>query len=175
VGEIHFFSSIILAIEKKPNFSNRNFKYKNFVRNKMNNLSIRLFTVAALLCGVFFLANCSSTPATNSNTATVTNKPADAPKTTDAPKTAEAPKTETADSVGVPECDDYIKKYEACLTKIAKDAPQVQPSLKTSFDAQRNAIKQAVSTAEGKKMMATQCKQYVDSAKQATTAYACTW
>jgi hypothetical protein len=135
----------------------------------MNNLNVRLFMFAALVCGVFFLASCSSTTPTNSNTAVVVNKPADSPKTTDAPK------TETADSVGVPECDDYIKKYEACLTKIAKDAPQVQPSLKTSFEQQRSAIKQAVSTPQGKSMMATQCKQYVESAKQATSAYACSW
>jgi len=141
----------------------------------MNNLNVRLFMFAALVCGVFFLANCSSTPTTGgNNSAVVVNKPADSPKT-EATKTTEAPKTETADSVGVPECDEYIKKYEACLTKIAKDAPQVQPGLKTSFEQQRNAIKQAVSTPQGKSMMATQCKQYIESAKQSTSAYACSW
>ncbi len=146
----------------------------------MNNLKLRLFVLTALVCGVFFLTNCSSTPTTNSNTATVTNKPADSPKntaTTTTNTTTTETKTETAstESFGVPECDEYVKKYEACLTKIAKDAPQAQPGLKTAFDGQRSAIKQAIATPQGKSMMATQCKQYMESAKQATSAYSCSW
>ena len=136
----------------------------------MNNLSLRLFMVAALLCGAFFLTNCGggSTPAksntTASNTTTTTN-------TTTVSNTT----TASTDSVGVPECDEYIKKYEACLTKIAEKAPQAQPSLKTAFEQQRNSFKQGASTDQGKAMLATQCKQFIESAKQSTAAYSCTW
>ncbi|HVE58731.1 MAG TPA: hypothetical protein VNB22_17995 [Pyrinomonadaceae bacterium] len=118
----------------------------------MNNLSVKIFMMTALLCGVFFLANCSSAPATNSKTATV-----------------------STDSVGVPECDEYIKKYEACLTKIAEKAPQAQPGMKTAFEQQRNAFKQGASTEQGKATLATTCKQAIESAKQSTTAYGCAW
>jgi len=135
----------------------------------MNNLNVRLFMFAALICGVFFLANCSTTPTTNSNTAVVVNKPADSPKTADVPKTA------STDSVGVPECDEYIKKYEACLTKIAEKAPQAAPGMKTGFEQQRNAFKQAASTEQGKATLASTCKQAIETAKQSTSAYACTW
>ena len=138
----------------------------------MNNLSVKFFTIAVLLCGVIFLANCSSTTTTttNTNTAVVVNKPADSPKT-DAPKT----ETTSGDSVGVAECDEYIKKYEACLTKIAEKAPQAQTGMKTAFEQQRNAFKQAASTEQGKATLATTCKQAIETAKQSTSAYACTW
>jgi len=147
----------------------------------MNNLSVKFFTIAVLLCGVIFLANCSTTTTTNGNTAVV--KPAntantaktDAPKN-DAPKTdALKPETTSGDSVGVAECDEYIKKYEACLTKIADKAPQAQGPLKTAFEQQRNAFKQAASTEQGKTSLASTCKQAIESAKQSTSAYACTW
>ena len=122
----------------------------------MNNLKVRLFMLTALVCGVFFLTNCSSTPTTGgNNSAVVVNK--------------------STDSVGVAECDEYIKKYEACLTKIAEKAPQAQPGMKTAFEQQRNAFKQAASTEQGKASLATTCKQAIESAKQSTSAYACTW
>jgi hypothetical protein len=144
----------------------------------MNNLSVKFFTVAVLLCGAIFLASCSSTTTTTTNSNTAVVKPANSANTakTDAPKT-DAPKTETTsgDSVGVAECDEYVKKYEACLTKIAEKAPQAQPGLKTAFEQQRNGLKQAASTEQGKTMMATQCKQFIESAKQSTAAYGCAW
>lgn len=136
----------------------------------MNKLNSRLFVFAAMLCGIFFLANCGG------GTTSTTNAPkTDAPKN-DAPK-PDAPKTETAstDSVGVPECDEYIKKYEACLTKIAAKAPQVESSMKTAFKTQRDGFKQAAANPQSKATLASTCKQAMDTAKQSTSAYACEW
>jgi hypothetical protein len=145
----------------------------------MNNLNIRLFLTFALVCGIFFLTNCggggttTTTTTTNngSTTTTTTNtsKPADSPKT-------DATKTETAstDSVGVPECDEYIKKYEACLLKIAQKAPQVEPDLKKAFQAQRDGFKQAASNPQSKAMLPGQCKQALETIKQSYSGvYAC--
>jgi hypothetical protein len=137
---------------------------------KMKNLTIRFLTLSVVLTGVFLLTNCDkTTPSTttaNSNTATVTtNKPSDASKT----------QTASTDSVGVPECDDYIKKYEACLTKVAKQAPQIEPNLKSAFQQQRDGFKQAAASPQAKAMLATQCKQAVETAKQSMNAYTCEW
>jgi hypothetical protein len=118
----------------------------------MNNLNMRLFLAVALLGGIFFLANCGG-GATNTTT---TN-------------------TASTDSVGVAECDEYIKKYEACLTKIAKDAPQAQPGLKSGFDAQRKAFKDAAANPQSKAALASSCKQAIETAKQSTAAYKCEW
>lgn len=124
--------------------------------------------VAALLCGVISLASCSSAPATNSNTAVVVNKPADAPKT-DAPKT----ETTSADSVGVPECDEYIKKYEACINS---KVPEAQRSTyKSSFETLRKSWKDAAASPQGKAGLATGCKQALESAKQTFGSYGCAW
>jgi hypothetical protein len=83
-------------------------------------------------------------------------------------------KTE-GDSVGVPECDEYIKKYEACLTKIAAKAPQVEGPMKSAFQAQRNGFKTAASTPQGKATLASTCKQAMETAKSSTAAYSCDW
>jgi flagellar basal body-associated protein FliL len=140
-----------------------------------------LLLVAVLLCGaaIFFAAcggatNTASNTATanKSNTATVTNT---ATNTTAPANTATANTAPAGDSVGVAECDDYIKKYEACLTKIAAKAPQVEGSLKTAFEAQRNGFKTAASTPQGKATLATACKTALDQAKASTASYACEW
>ena len=143
----------------------------------MNNQKVRLFMLAALVCGVFFLANCGGGATTGNNTTT-----ANAPKnttttTTNTTTTTTETKTEpdSADSVGVAECDEYIKKYEACLTKIAKDAPQAQPGLKTAFEQQRNAFKQSAANPQAKATLASTCKQAIESAKTSMSAYKCEW
>lgn len=140
----------------------------------MNNLKIKLLTLTALLGGVILLTNCGAAP---SNTAASNSKPADALKTTEAPKTTDAPKTETAstDSVGVAECDEYIKKYEACLTKIAAKAPQMESSMQPAFKAQRDGFKQAAANPASKATLASTCKQAMDAVKQSTSMYACEW
>lgn len=141
-----------------------------------------ILAVTALFCFAIFAAACgapaANTAAGNTNAKPATNAPANTAtntSTSEAPKT-DAPKTETAaDSVGVPECDEYIKKYEACLTSIAAKAPAAAPGLKSAFEAQRNGFKQAASTSAGKSSLAGVCKQAIETAKTATSAYACTW
>lgn len=144
-----------------------------------------ILAVTALFCFAIFAAACgapATNTASNSNAKPATNAPANAAPANTASNstTSEAPKTdvktETAgDSVGVPECDEYIKKYEACLTSIAAKAPAAAPGLKTAFEAQRNGFKQAASTPAGKSTLPGVCKQAIETAKSATTAYACTW
>lgn len=141
--------------------------------------------VAASLCSAIIFAGCGGGAANTANNAKPTNNTA-ASNTTKAANTAtesnaanaETAKKETApagDSVGVPECDEYIKKYEACLTKIAAKNPQIEGTMKTAFEAQRNGFKTAASTPQGKATLASACKQAVDTAKASTAAYACEW
>lgn len=142
-----------------------------------------LITLYLLITFTVFAAACGGAATNTSNNAAA--KPADAkpadtkPATsssTDAPKT-DAPKTEVAsgDSVGVPECDDYIKKYEACLTSIAAKAPAVEGPMKTAFKTQRDGFKKAAETPAGKATLADVCKKAVETAKASTAVYACTW
>jgi hypothetical protein len=113
----------------------------------------------------------ANTTTANSSTTTTTTT-----NTTTAPANTETAKADTSEpNTGVPECDEYIKKYEACLTKIAKTAPQVEGPMKQAFQAQRDGFKTAASTPQGKATLASTCKTAIETAKTSTKAYACEW
>jgi hypothetical protein len=142
-------------------------------------LNLTVVLAAAALSGALLIGGCArqTTPnveATNKSTTVTKNQTANTAGTE--MTTTETTKTETAgDSVGVAECDEYIKKYEACLTKIAASSPAVQGPLKQAFEAQRAGFKSAASTAQGKATLASTCKQAIATAKASTSAYACEW
>src|SRR2546423_13444832 len=80
--------------------------------------------------------------------------------------------TASADKVGVPECDEYIAKVEACLAK----APAAgQPAVKSSLDTMRKTWKDAAATPQGKAGLAMGCKAALDQAKTSYSAYGCSW
>src|SRR5215472_6101211 len=61
---------------------------------------------------------------------------------------------------GVQECDDYITKYEACISKMD---PMAKAAAEPAFKAQRDSFKQAAGTPEAKAQLKTTCKQLLDS------------
>lgn len=136
-----------------------------------------LLTVAVCLCvaGLFIAcgggANVTvNTPAKNAAPAANTAAPASAPSSA-APASSDS--TAAAPNTGVPECDDYIKKYEACLTKIAKAAPQVEEGMKKAFETTRDGWKKAAANPTTKATLASACKTATDSAKTQMKQYAC--
>lgn len=64
------------------------------------------------------------------------------------------------DSVGVAECDEYIKKYEGCMSKVPAEG---KAAMESAFKTQREGFKAAASTPEGKTQLKTTCKTLVDS------------
>lgn len=100
---------------------------------------------------------------------TADNKTADN-KTADNSKPAD---TAGGDKVGVPECDEYIEKYEACLKDKVPEASRA--AMKDAFEKTRKAWKDAAATPQGKAGLATGCKAAVDAAKQSMGAYGCKW
>jgi hypothetical protein len=88
----------------------------------------------------------------------------------DEPK-ADEPKAEGGDSVGVPECDEYIGKYTKC---VADKIPAAQKALmETSLTAMKDAWKTAAKTEAGKKGLAVACKTALDTAKKSMAAFKC--
>jgi hypothetical protein len=77
-----------------------------------------------------------------------------------------------AGDFGVPECDEYMKKYAACIEKMPEAA---RGPAKQGLDQTKAAWQQAASTAEGKAAMAQSCKQASETAKVAMQASGCTW
>lgn len=78
-----------------------------------------------------------------------------------------------ADTVGVPECDDYLTKYDKCLSEKVPEA--ARPQLKQSIGMMRNAWKQAASNPAAKAGLAQGCKQALETAKTAMSMYGCSW
>ncbi len=95
-----------------------------------------------------------------------------APQAT-APAAAPSSTMAASDSIGVPECDNYVKKYMECVGSKVPEAARAQ--YKTAFDAALAAWKQAASTPEGRAGLAAACSQAQAAAAQAMTAYGCTF
>ena len=145
--------------------------YKNFI----SIAAALTFAVVSFGCGGGATNTTSNTTAnkTNTTTTTTTNTTTTAPANSSAAN-SEMKADASEPGTGVAECDEYIKKYEACLTSIAAKAPQAAPGLKSSFEAQRNAFKSAASTPQGKATLPATCKQAMDTAKSSTSQW-CTW
>lgn len=73
---------------------------------------------------------------------------------------------------GVAECDDYMKKYLACIDKLA---PAAQTQARQALDQSRESWKQAAATEAGKSALATTCKAASDAAGPALRAQGCAW
>jgi hypothetical protein len=69
----------------------------------------------------------------------------------------------SGDSTGVAECDEYVKKMEACMGKVPAAA---KPGMETAFKATRDSFKSSGATPEGKAALKTSCKALVDGLAQ---------
>jgi len=74
---------------------------------------------------------------------------------------------------GVPECDDYLAKYLACIDSKVPEAARAM--VRQQLDQTKAAWKQAASTPQGKAGLAMGCKQALDAAKTSMAAYGCSW
>ena len=77
------------------------------------------------------------------------------------------------ETIGVPECDEYVEKYEICIMSKAPEAQRAM--LKTTFEQARQSWKQAAASPQGKAALPNACKQALEIAKQTTIAYGCVW
>lgn len=86
-------------------------------------------------------------------------------------------KTETtgasAESVGVAECDEYLTKYDKCLSDKVPEA--ARPQMKQSIATMRSTWKQTAANPASKVGLAQGCKAALESAKTAMGAYGCEW
>ena len=86
---------------------------------------------------------------------------------------ASTPPAAAPGETGVAECDDYLRKWDACLaTKVTGDARE---QVKVALDATREAWKRAAATAEGKAGLAAACREATELAKMQVSAYGCAW
>jgi hypothetical protein len=118
-------------------------------------------TLAAACGGGGGQQSSSSAPPPSANSA-----PASSAAATGAPAAASG-----EPEFGVAECDDYMKKYMACIDKMPEAA---RAASRQALDQQKAAWKQAAaSSPEAKNALATGCKSASDAAKQAMASYNC--
>ena len=87
--------------------------------------------------------------------------------------TAAAPAAVGAAEFGVPECDDYLKKYLACIDIKMPEAGRALA--RQTLDQTKASWQQAARTPQGKSGLAMGCKAATDSAKTTMAAYGCSF
>lgn len=133
---------------------------------------ISLFALCVLLavmlaCGG--AADNANTATTNATTNANTKAAATPASTTATP----ASTTSAAGDIGVAECDEFLKKYEACVS--GKVPAAAQATFKTSMDQWRTSWKQLAANPQTKATLAAACKSSMDQAKTSLASYNCTW
>lgn len=142
----------------------------------MTTKMISLFALCVLLCAAMLACGgAENTNTANSATANANTKATATPATTAATPAAATPaaNTSAAGDIGVAECDDFLKKYETCVS--GKVPAAAQATFKTSLDTWRSSWKQLASTAQGKAGLAQACRAAADQAKTSLSSYGCAW
>jgi hypothetical protein len=123
--------------------------------------------ILAVLCTAI-LIGCGKTETTeNSNTNSGS-------KTT----TASTPATTTTTTapgakIGVPECDDFITKYDACVSSKVPEAARAQ--YKSAVEQWRASWKKLADNPATKGSLAAACKQAAEQQAAALKSYGCAW
>jgi hypothetical protein len=128
----------------------------------------RTLLIFAVLCAAI-LVGCSKTETTDNTAAGNSNKPTTTATTT----TTTAPSTTTSsgDKIGVPECDEFIAKYEACTNKVPEI---VRAQYKSAVEQWRSSWKKMAADPETKGKLAAACKQAAEQQAAAWKMYGCT-
>jgi hypothetical protein len=73
----------------------------------------------------------------------------------------------------VPECDNYINKYLACVESKVPESARV--TMREQLEQTRKHWRDAASNAEGRAALAAGCRAATDGAKAAMASYGCTF
>jgi hypothetical protein len=113
----------------------------------------------------------SSSNTSNTTNTTTANKGGSSNTTTTTTTNTTSSTSASGDKLGIPECDEYIAKYEACINSKVPEAQRAQ--VKTTLDQSRAAWRTAASTPQGKASLAGICKQAMDTARTSMKSYGC--
>jgi hypothetical protein len=131
-------------------------------------MSRSLLLVSCLIIGLLVLA-CSKQEETNRNG---TNRNA-ASTTAPAAASPVATVSTSAEQVGVPECDNFINAYEACVN--GKVPEQARAQFNSALKTWRTEWKKLAANPQTKAGLVTACKTQLESARQSMKAYNCTF
>ena len=121
---------------------------------------------AALLigCSTAENSNSSTTPANANKATTTTSTPAN---------TGNTSSTSAGDKIGVPECDDFITKYEACVSGKVPEMARAQ--YQSAVKQWKDSWKKLAENPQTKGTLAAACKQASEQQAAALKTYGCAW
>jgi hypothetical protein len=119
--------------------------------------------VAALV-----LIACAKTETTNNSNTTAGSGTTEKPAAATTPATAAA--STSGDKIGVPECDDFIAKYESCTSKVPE---MVRAQYENAGKQMRDQWKKLAENPQTKGTLAAACKQAVEQQASAWKMYGC--
>ena len=130
-----------------------------------------LTKISLILCAAFaiVLFGCSKTETNNSNATANSNKATTALAAPAGPATAAS----TGEKIGVPECDEFIAAYDACVSGKVPEVARAQ--YKTAVEQWRSSWKKLADNPQTKGSLAAACKQIADQQRTALKSYNCTW
>jgi hypothetical protein len=125
-----------------------------------------------VLCAAI-LIGCSKTETTNSNTATDTKPATTTAAATPGTSTTSTTTTSSGDKIGVAECDDFIAKYDACVS--SKVPEMAREQYKSAIKQWRDSWKKLAENPQTKGTLAAACKQAREQQESALKMYGCTF
>lgn len=128
--------------------------------------------ISCVLCAAI-LIGCSTTETSNSNTSTENSNKAATTAATPATTTPATTTASTGDKIGVPECDDFIAKYEACVSGKVPELARAQ--YQTMLKQWRDSWRQLAQNPQTKGTLAAACKQAAEQQAAALKTYGCSW
>jgi hypothetical protein len=78
-----------------------------------------------------------------------------------------------AQTIGIAACDDFLKKYEACVTSKVPAAQRA--TFQGQLDQMRKAWSDAAKNASAKPTLENGCKQSAEQMKTAMSGFGCTF
>jgi hypothetical protein len=130
-----------------------------------------LSKLSLFLCVVFaiVLVGCSKSETNTNGSATSSNSNKPATATTPASTTAST----AGEKIGVPECDEFIAAYDACVSSKVPEVARAQ--YKTAIAQWRASWKKLADNPSTKPTLAAACKQSAEQARTSMKTYGCTF
>lgn len=121
-----------------------------------------------VICTIVLIGCAKTEPANNSSSTANTNKAATA-----AASPATATTATAGEKIGVPECDEFIAAYDACVSSKVPEAARAQ--YKTAIEQWRSSWSKLAANPNTKATLAAACKQSAESARASMKSYGCTF
>jgi hypothetical protein len=116
-------------------------------------LAVLLLTTACQRHGSSPAASDSSSPSSSSTTAAASSS------------------SSSGESIGVPECDDYLQAFRDCIASKVPEASQAE--LREALEQNVSTWRSAAASPEGRAGLAVACTQAREAAKPSVSAYGC--